>query len=130
MIKFPIAWDDRSPRGEEIANVCPYSPEDICSYLNTCHYHYATNEPILQFPQPSCVLEYKDSERSLWLWELNDGCGREWWVVVGTGVTPFYRATNETVWRWMYAETKENEEGSETYVARTLRELKENQASA
>lgn len=69
------------------------------------------------------ALEWEDSHSKLWLWEVSDGRGRDWWVVTGTGASPFSGEAARTIWRWQYAETKSGETGK-VYLAKVLSQLR------
>ena len=49
--------------------------------------------------------------------------GRDWWVVVGSGASPFYGEAGHSVWRCMFAETKQSGEADEHYLDRIRAKL-------
>jgi hypothetical protein len=88
------------------------------AYLDDCHHHYSTQEEPLRFPAPRYVIEYSATETAIWLWELSDERGRDWWIVTGSGKSP--AATY--YWRWLYAVTKAGESAEEC-MAKLLKEF-------
>jgi hypothetical protein len=104
---FPIAWEE-TPSLDQLSDVCPYSLTEISDYLFNCQYHYALDEDPTTFGVSSPCAQRKYSDRRYWLFEARDhSTQRQWFVVVGTGKSPF--DPSQRMKRWMFADT--NDEG-------------------
>jgi hypothetical protein len=114
MSGYPIAWDDQPGR----ADSCPYGPEEIEQYLDSCHYHWTTHELPTHHELGKMVIEQKGGERSYWVFEATDAQQRPWLVIVGSGASPFDKRT--TMRRWMHAESNEVGEDPQAWFARAL----------
>jgi hypothetical protein len=81
-------------------------------YLFTCHYHYATGEEPLRLGEPQYVAELDSRSRHFWLWRVGDQFQRIWYLVIGSGKSPFYM-DDRHCHRWMYADEAEGEDPTE-----------------
>jgi len=91
MVGYPIAWDRRDQTGNTYAGDCPYSAEEMGSYLYSNHFYWSLDEPPMMFGEPKLVTERADEQRKVWLWRTRDQLDRDWWLVVGTGQSPSIR---------------------------------------
>ncbi len=73
---FPIHWEQEVPSLDWIVGECPFSDDEIEEYLQ--------------------------GGRHFWLRTASNEAGEQWYVVIGTGKSPFNEATKMR--RWMYAE--------------------------
>src|SRR5690349_6882938 len=86
---FPIAWEE-TPSLDKLSDVCPYSPTEISHYLFGNHYHWVLREGPTTFGVSGPCAQGKYSDRRYWLFEARDHAKhRQWFVVVGTGKSPF-----------------------------------------
>ncbi|MGD0151784.1 MAG: hypothetical protein ABSB77_24665 [Xanthobacteraceae bacterium] len=105
MASFPIAWDDGISDQAIPSAVCPYSTEEIQEYLRNCQHHYALQEPPLGFQAAGPILFRQEIGRNYWLFSAVDDLERQWFIVVGSGTSPFNPGMK--IRRWMYAELNE-----------------------
>ncbi|TPI37663.1 hypothetical protein FJW07_18005 [Mesorhizobium sp. B3-1-9] len=103
---FPIHWEEEVESLDRSA-VCPYSVEEIERYLESCHYHWMLDEKPMHYKVHGVVAEGMDGGRHFWLHRASDEVGREWYVVVGSGKSPFKPSMKMR--GWMYG--KENDLG-------------------
>jgi hypothetical protein len=107
MTGFPIAWET-TPSVDQISEICPYSPTEIEDYLFGNHYHLALSEEPTTFDVSGPHAQRQDAERRYWLFEARDRAKqRQWFVVVGTGKSPF--DPSERIKRGMYAKTNDDD---------------------
>jgi hypothetical protein len=118
MVKFPISWEKDGPATACKADGCPYSADEILQSLKSGHYHFCLDEPSIEFQTLELVLERRAEQRNLWLWQVTDDRKWVWWIVVGSGASPFYVEAGQLVWRWLAAETKQTGESDEQYLDR------------
>jgi hypothetical protein len=103
---YPIAWEE-TPSLDQLSDQCPYSPTEIAEYLFNCHYHWALDEEPTTFDVSGPHAQARDADRRYWLFEARDGIKqRQWFVVVGTGKSPFDPSARMK--RWMYAKTNDD----------------------
>jgi hypothetical protein len=103
---FPIAFEE-SASFDHFSETSPYSVTEIQDYLFWNHYHWVLREEPTTFDVSGPCSRKEDRDRRYWLFEARNKANREhWFVVVGTGKSPFDPA--ERVRRWMYATTNDN----------------------
>src|SRR5215470_16836616 len=111
---FPIAWEEPS-RIDQLSEICPYSLTEIEDYLFTEHGHWVHGEEPTQFDVSGPQAQRLEAERRYWLFEARDKAKhRQWFVVIGTGKSPFN--PSEKMKRWMYAETNDDGRSPEKYL--------------
>jgi hypothetical protein len=115
LVGFPIAWDYER-KGDATLVGCPYTPYEMKEYLFGAHYHYATDEEPLELSEPEYVTELDTSRRHFWLWQVGDQSKRTWYLVIGSGKSPFY-GDDRHCHRWLYADEGEGENPDE-FLAR------------
>jgi hypothetical protein len=111
LVAFPFAWNYEQKIGPSDAG-CPYSTEEMREYLFGCHYHYVTGEEPLQLGDPQYVAELDTRHRHFWLWQVGDQFQRTWYLVIGSGKSPFYK-DDRYCHRWLYAEEAEGQDPHE-----------------
>jgi hypothetical protein len=106
---YPIAWTEQWLSFDPSAKGSPYTPDEIASYLEAVRAQYTPLEP--QFATCACTLVATRSldTRRFWLWDVLDERGGRWWVVVGSGTSPFFGDTRNMD-RWIYAESNDDEQ--------------------
>ncbi|SED83244.1 hypothetical protein SAMN05444161_4137 [Rhizobiales bacterium GAS191] len=109
-----MAWDQEAERPGR-ADSCPYDRQEIRQYLDSCHNHFVAREPPTSYSVGDLVLEHRGSERSYWLFEATDTEHRRWYVLVGSGLSPFDK--RKCLWRWMYAEANDLDEEPKVWFA-------------
>jgi hypothetical protein len=102
---YPIAWEDRFSDQAIPSDDCPYSVEEIEGYLRNCHYHLSLQEPPLSFRVNGPILSRQLVDRNFWIFGATNDLKQEWFVLVGSGKSPF--KSHGKTWRWMYAEENE-----------------------
>jgi hypothetical protein len=89
-------------------DVVPYALLEIEDYLFRCHYHWVLTEEPTTFKVNGVVAEKHDLERRYWLFDAYDKKDkRQWFVVVGTGKSPF--DPSKKMKRWMYGCTNDDD---------------------
>jgi hypothetical protein len=107
MTVFPPDWV-RTPSLDHLSDISPYSLAELEDYLFRHHYHILLEEEPTTFHANGPHAQRHDSERRYWLFEARDRAKqRQWFIVVGTGKSPF--DPSDRMKRWMYA--KANDEG-------------------
>jgi hypothetical protein len=107
MAGFPIAWEE-TPSIDQLSDIFPYSLTEIEDYLFRCHYHWVREEEPTTFDVSGPHAQRQDAERRYWLFEARDRTKQQqWFVVVGTGMSPF--DPSKRMKRWMYAETNDDD---------------------
>jgi hypothetical protein len=114
MSGFPIAWDDRISDQVIPSAVCPYAKEEIEKYLWGCHYDWVLREPPLGFRVDGPILSRQEIGRNYWVFSAVDDLERQWFVVVGSGASPFDPTTK--MWRWMYAKTNDLKQTGDEFM--------------
>jgi hypothetical protein len=114
MAGFPIAWDDGIAGQAIPSDVCPYAKVEIEEYLKNCHYHYSLQEPPLGFQAHGPILSRQEVGRNYWLYRAIDDLERQWFVVIGSGQSPFNSKTK--TWRWMYAERNDLKQTPDEFI--------------
>ncbi|MER9236563.1 hypothetical protein NKI56_31875 [Mesorhizobium sp. M0622] len=107
MGSFPIHWEEEVESLDRLPDRSPYSVEEIEQYLWECHYHWKLDEKPMHYKVRGVVAEKTDNYRRFWLYQVSDEIGREWYVVVGAGKSPFKPTMKMRA--WMYG--KENDLG-------------------
>ncbi|TPI45222.1 hypothetical protein FJW05_19295 [Mesorhizobium sp. B2-9-1] len=103
MSSFPVHWEEEVQSLDQPA-ACPYSIDEIEQYLCWCHDHSKLDEKPMHYKVHGAVAEQTEDERHFWLYRASDEVGREWYVVVGSGKSPFKPSMKMR--GWMYG--KEN----------------------
>jgi hypothetical protein len=104
---LPIAWEE-TPSLDQLSDTCPYSLTEISDYLFGNHYHFVLSERPTTFGVSGPCAQRKYSDRRYWLFEARDNAKhRQWFVVVGTGKSPF--DPSKRMKRWMYANTNDDD---------------------
>src|SRR5215475_6354420 len=106
MTGYPIAWTERWTSFDPSAEGSPYSATEVEAYLVDCHWHYSPKEEPLTISSTQFLMSRMCTTRRFWLWQVYDDLKREWFVVVGSGASPFFGAKGN-VDRWIYAQTSE-----------------------
>jgi hypothetical protein len=107
MASFPIAWEETLSI-DQLSDSPPYALVEIADYLFWNHYHWVLEEEPTVFDVTGPHAEKQDEDRQYWLFEARDRVmKRQWFVVVGTGKSPFDPA--ERLKRWMYAQTNDDD---------------------
>ncbi len=96
---FPCAWEDELETPISPADAIPYSDWEIEEYLKTCHCHYCLDESPTQFSSVRMFGSALNAGRRYWGLEASDEGGRKWFVLIGSGVSPFRR--DRYMRRWM-----------------------------
>ncbi|MFI0845826.1 hypothetical protein [Mesorhizobium sp. IMUNJ 23232] len=99
---FPIHWEQEVPSLDWIIGECPFSDAEIEEYLKSCHYHWHLSAPPMSYKVGEIVAERTEDSRHFWLRTASSEAGEKWYVVIGTGKSPFNEAMKMR--RWMYAE--------------------------
>ncbi|AZO72739.1 MAG: hypothetical protein E5V92_03580 [Mesorhizobium sp.] len=103
MSSFPVHWEEEVQSLDQSV-VCPYSIDEIEQYLWWCHNHWMLDEKPMHYEVRGAVAEQTEDGRHFWLYQASDEVGREWYVVVGSGKSPFKPSMKMR--GWMYG--KEN----------------------
>jgi hypothetical protein len=103
MSSFPTAYDQEAAPPTIRATECPYAGAEMAQYLDWCHEHHLVQEPSGSFGAPVFCCTSRDADHTLWLWRVADPKQRTWWLIVGSGRSPFYGETLKLRWRWMWA---------------------------
>src|SRR5690242_17122830 len=114
MSSFPIAWEDGASDQPIPSRVCPYTNDEIARYLRGCHYHFVLEESPTTFEVTGPLLSRTDIGRNYWLFSARDGVEQQWFVVVGSGTSPF--SPDKKTWRWMYADTNDLAQTPDEYM--------------
>jgi hypothetical protein len=118
---FPLASDETDSQGRTVSIICPYSPQEIRTYLHNCHYHLALQEEPMEFGELRFLCERTDTTRLMWIWECGDPLGRNWWIVIGSGRSP----GGGHPWRWMYAEIDGDFETGAAYLEHAWQDIEQ-----
>jgi hypothetical protein len=113
MSGFPIAWDDGSSDQAIPTSICPYAKEEIEEYLQSNHHRWVLEEPPLGFQVGVPLLHRQEISRNYWLVSAIDELERQWFILVGSGMSPFN--SKEKMWRWMYAERNDLNQAPDAY---------------
>ncbi len=106
MSGFPVT-SDYAPSMDRLPDTCPYSLSEIEDYLRDCHYRYVPKGEPATFSANGPRAERIDPERRYWLFEARDQAKqRQWFVVIGTGKTPYNPSSKMR--RWMYGQTNDD----------------------
>ena len=91
-------------------------------YLYRCHHHLMLDEEPTAFEIAAAPeADLANAERRYWLFEAKDDAKkRQWFVVVGTGKSPFN--PTEKMKRWMYAKTNDDDLSPEEFLNQEYRE--------
>ncbi len=120
MGEFPIAWEETQSI-DQLSDVCPYSIVEIEDYLFRNHYHWVIREEPTTFKISGPHSQRLDAERRYWVFEARNMTNRQqWYVVVGTGKSPFNPA--ERMKRWMYAKTNDEDLPPDGFLEQEYRE--------
>ena len=120
MAGFPMAWEDAQSI-DQLANTCPYSLIEMEEYLFGNHYHWVRQEEPTTFCVNGPHAQREDAERRYWLFEARDQSKqRQWFIVVGTGKSPFDPC--KKMRRWMYAETNDNDLSPDQFLDEAYRQ--------
>ncbi|MBR0697200.1 hypothetical protein [Bradyrhizobium lablabi] len=120
MAMFPIDWE-KTPSIDRLSDVAPYSHIEIEDYLFRCHYHLMLGEEPTAFDIGGPHARRQDAQRRYWLFEARDRTTqRQWFVVVGTGRSPF--DPSESMKRWMYARTNDDGLSPDQFLDEEYRE--------
>jgi hypothetical protein len=99
----------------------PYSLVEIQDYLFANHYRYALREEPTTFDVSGPHAQRQDAETRYWLFEAHDNTThRQWFVVVGTGKSPWNRY--QRMKRWMYGETNDGDLSPDQFLDEVWRE--------
>jgi hypothetical protein len=113
MSGFPFAWEDGFSDQGIPSSECPYTNEEIEEYLHVNHYHWVLEEPPIRFRVDGPPLFRQEVGRNYWVFRAIDDLERQWFVLVGSGQSPF--DPDKKVWRWMYAETNDLNQSADAY---------------
>src|ERR1051325_7116675 len=107
MTGFPIAWEETSSL-DRLSDTPPYAVSEIEEYLFGRHYHVMLEEePTTFFVNGPHAAKNYDGRR-YWVFEARDRIKlRQWYVLVGTGASPF--DASKQMKRWMYARTNDDD---------------------
>jgi len=115
MVGFPIFWEEETDELDICVKALPYSDKEIKNYLHESHYHYMLDEEPTTFQTTGPHATKEDGDRYFWLLEARDMLKkRQWFVVVGTGKSPF--DVSKKMKRWMYARTNDNNASPEEFL--------------
>jgi hypothetical protein len=104
-----------------LSDTPPYAVSEIEEYLFGCHYRWVREEEPTTFVVngPNAGKDY--GGRRYWVFEARDRAKqRQWYVLVGTGTSPF--DTSKQMKRWMYARTNDDDLAPEEFLEREYRE--------
>jgi hypothetical protein len=114
MAGYPILWE-KTISIDQLSDSCPYAIGEIEDYLFHNHYHWTLDEEPTTFDVAASHVQIQDAERRYWLFEARDKFKqRQWFVVVGTGKSPF--DPSESMKRWMYAKTNDRGLSAEHFL--------------
>jgi hypothetical protein len=116
MAGFPIAWEE-TPSIDQLSDTPPYSLTEIEDYLFWNHYHWVLREKPTAFDVSGPNAQRQDADR---LFEARDSTKRQWFVVVGTGKSPF--DPSKKMKRWMYAQTNDDDLSPDRFLEEEYRE--------
>jgi hypothetical protein len=120
MAGFPIAWED-TPSIDQLSDTSPYSLAEIEDYLFRNHYHLVLSEKPTTFDVNGPRAQRQDAERRYWLFEARDSTKhQQWFVVVGTGKSPF--DPSQRMKRWMYGQTNDDDLSPDQFLDEEYRE--------
>jgi hypothetical protein len=119
MSSYPVSWTEAWTTFDPESNGSPYTAREIEDYLATCRSSYQPLEP--PFAARSIRFEVSRSLTTarFWIWQVIEDDGTEWFVVVGSGKSPFYRETRN-LGRWMHAETNDARLTAEKFLDREI----------
>lgn len=120
---YPIAWDYDLEVEVGTSGSCPYSSEELRQYLDDCCNSFV-NGASWRHSDPRMVSEHEDAERRMWLLEFVDDDGRDWWVVAGTGASPFVGDRGRHTARWVFSVVKPAGLSAAVYIAKLVAELR------
>jgi hypothetical protein len=127
MAGFPIAWGETHSL-DSLSELSPYSLSEIEDYLFSNHYHWMHDEPPTIFCVSGPHAEKDVLERRYWVFVARDRAQqRQWFVLVGTGKSPF--DPTKRMKRWMYAESNDEGLSPEEFLDKGYREQLEADAS-
>ena len=114
MIGFPTNWEE-TPSLDRLSDTAPYAISEIEEYLFGCHYHLVREEEPTTYVV-NCPHAFKDyGGMRYWVFEARDRAKqRQWYVLVGTGTSPF--DTSKQMKRWMYAQTNDDDLAPEEFL--------------
>jgi hypothetical protein len=84
----------------------------MLAYLANCEEHYSRDERRYEFGEPVQIERREVGAFTLWLWTSNDTTGREWYIVIGSGLGDAARNSVHRT-RWLLAETSEDRSPAE-----------------
>jgi hypothetical protein len=120
MAGFPVAWEATTSI-DQLSDICPFSLTEIEDYLFGNHYHWVLREEPTTFDVSGPHAHKQDADRRYWLFEARDRTKQQqWFVVVGTGKSPF--DPSERMKRWMYAETNDDDLSPDQFLDQEYRE--------
>lgn len=119
---YPLAWDYDLEVEVGTFRLFPCSSEELRQYLDDCR-NSCVDGASWRHPDPRMVSEHEDAERRLGLLEFVDNDGRDWWVVAGTGASPFVGDRGRHTARWVFSEVKPAGLSVADYVAKLVAEL-------
>jgi hypothetical protein len=121
MAGFPIAWEETQSIDYLSEDTSPYSLAEIGDYLFRNHYHWMVSEKPATFAVSGPHAQRQDAERRYWLFEARDSTKhQQWFVVVGTGKSPF--DSSERMKRWMYGQTNDDDLSPDQFLDEEYRE--------
>jgi hypothetical protein len=120
MSGFPVAWEE-TQSVDILSDKPPYSLTEIADYLFWNHYNWVLKEKPTTFDVTGPHAEMQVEDRRYWLFEARDQVmRRQWFIVVGTGKSPF--DPSEMMKRWMYAETNDDDLSPDEFLEKEYRE--------
>jgi hypothetical protein len=111
---YPIAWEE-TPSLDQVSDKCPYTLGEMEEYLRISHFRWSLEEKPTTFQVSGPLTRHGDAERRYWLFGAHDRLlHRQWFVVVGTGKSPF--DPSKRMKRWMYAQTNDSDLSPEAFL--------------
>jgi hypothetical protein len=116
---YPASWTETWAAFDPKSNGSPYTAEEIEDYLVGCRSSFSPLKPPFVVRSIRFVMSRSLTSARFWLWEVLEEDDTEWFVVVGSGKSPFYRETRNLD-RWLHAETNDERLTAEEYLEREI----------
>jgi hypothetical protein len=119
MSGYPTSWTETWTSFDPLSDGSPYTAQEIEDYLAACRSSFQPLEPPFAMRSLRFVTSRFLTSRRFWLWQVIDGGGTEWFVIVGSGASPFY-GESRNLDRWLYAQTNDVLLTAEEFLEREI----------
>src|SRR5262245_19221061 len=116
---YPAIWTETWSTFDPQSNGSPYNAREIEEYLVACRSRFQPLEPPFAIHSIRLAISRSLTPARFWLWQVIEEDGTEWFVMVGSGKSPFYRESRNLD-RWLHAEMNDARLTAERFLDREI----------